>query len=77
MKNAFVSSSSNSVLSLSSRVLVFLLPPPPPPQILHSVGVEFERRVGVATDVDTILRLHTEYTETLFDRCLLNKKART
>ncbi len=38
------------------------------------MGVEFEGSVGGAADVDTILQLHTQYTETLFDRCLLNKK---
>lgn len=46
-------------------------------QILHSVGAEFEIRVQSAEDVDTILQLHSQYTDTLFDRCLLNKKVGT
>ena len=43
-------------------------------QILHSIGLQFQRQVSLAEDMDSVLALHREYVTTIFDRCLLNKK---
>ena len=43
-------------------------------QILHSIGLKFQRQVSLAEDMDSVLALHREYVTTIFDRCLLNKK---
>ena len=46
----------------------------PPLQILHSAGLEFHQRLEEAEDLDEIIKLHQDYTNIIFDRCLLNKK---
>jgi gamma-tubulin complex component 5 len=44
-------------------------------RILHSIGLQFQGQVREARDLDSVLRLHGDYVSTIFDRCLLNKKA--
>ena len=46
-------------------------------QILHSTGLEFHEKLEEAEDLDEIIKLHQDYTNIIFDRCLLNKKVRT
>ena len=43
-------------------------------QILHSTGLEFHDKLEEAEDLDDIIKLHHDYTNIIFDRCLLNKK---
>ena len=43
-------------------------------QILHSTGLEFHQKLEEAEDLDEIIKLHHDYTNIIFDRCLLNKK---
>ena len=44
-------------------------------RILHSVGLEFQEDITKAGDIDTLVSVHDKYVNTIFDRCLLNKKA--
>eukprot|EP00731_Ephydatia_muelleri_P023846 Em0016g117a len=44
-------------------------------RILHSVGLEFQEDIAKAEDIDTLVSVHDKYVNTIFDRCLLNKKA--
>ena len=43
-------------------------------QILHSTGLEFHQKLEDAEDLDEMIKLHQDYTNIIFDRCLLNKK---
>ena len=59
----------NFVVNVTFIVLFFFLP-----QILHSTGLEFHEKLEEAEDLDKIIKLHQDYTNIIFDRCLLNKK---
>lgn len=43
-------------------------------QILHSTSLEFHQKLEDAEDLDEMIKLHQDYTNIIFDRCLLNKK---
>lgn len=44
-------------------------------RILHSTVVEFQKGITAVEDIDTLISMHDQYVNTIFDRCLLNKKA--
>ena len=38
------------------------------------MGVEFQKDISMAKDLEGLLRLHSTYVSTIFDRCFLNQK---
>lgn len=45
-------------------------------QILHSIGLEFNKDLSRAKDLDQIIEVHAGYIRKIHERCLLHKKNR-
>ena len=43
-------------------------------KILHSTGLEFQREMAEATDLDLVIAMHARYMCRVHERCLLHKK---
>ncbi|XP_074608331.1 gamma-tubulin complex component 5-like isoform X2 [Acropora palmata] len=44
-------------------------------RILHSTGLEFQKSLDQAKNLDDLVEAHSSYVEKLYDRCLLSQKA--
>lgn len=44
-------------------------------RILHSTGLEFQKSLDQAKNLDDLIEAHSSYVEKLYDRCLLSQKA--
>ncbi|XP_068734971.1 gamma-tubulin complex component 5-like isoform X2 [Montipora capricornis] len=43
-------------------------------RILHSTGLEFQKALDQAKNLDDLIKAHSTYVEKLYDRCLLSQK---
>ena len=43
-------------------------------QIMDGVGVNFQKSISMATDLEDIVQIHSAYLQSQYDRCFLSPK---